>query len=211
MNSCGKFRSGRSINRPALSAAAPRRHRLVRERIGRATRFLKPMKPSRKRSQSVSARKSGATILALATAGKNTSSAADGESRNLNAKAQRRGEAKDLLSRLLAFLWSQLLCHSWSASYSSLVLVFFIWALSVCPVFAGYIRTNLMPPTLKREFRGVWVATVNNIDWPSKPGLPVNEQKRELIRIMDRAAQIHLNAVLFQVRPACDAFYESRI
>ena len=26
----------------------------------------------------------------------------------------------------------------------------------------------------KREMRAIWVATVDNIDWPSRPGLPVN-------------------------------------
>jgi uncharacterized lipoprotein YddW (UPF0748 family) len=65
--------------------------------------------------------------------------------------------------------------------------------------------------TPQREFRGVWVATVDNIDWPSKPGLPVEQQKSELVAIMDRAAQLKLNAVIFQVRPACDALYESKL
>lgn len=66
-------------------------------------------------------------------------------------------------------------------------------------------------PTPQREFRGVWVATVDNIDWPSKPGLPVEQQKSELVGIMDRAAQLKLNAVIFQVRPACDALYASKL
>lgn len=64
-------------------------------------------------------------------------------------------------------------------------------------------------PSLRREFRGVWVATVDNIDWPSKPGLPVEQQKQELIAIMDRAAELRLNAIVLQVRPACDALYRS--
>jgi len=65
------------------------------------------------------------------------------------------------------------------------------------------------PPPIPSEFRGVWIATVNNIDWPSRPGLPVTEQKRELLAILDRAAALHLNAVVLQVRPACDALYAS--
>ena len=65
------------------------------------------------------------------------------------------------------------------------------------------------PPLPPREFRGVWVATVANIDWPSKPGLPVEQQKAELLVILNKAVQMHLNAVVFQVRPACDAFYAS--
>lgn len=60
-----------------------------------------------------------------------------------------------------------------------------------------------------RELRAVWVATVANIDWPSKPGLPVDEQKEELIDILNRAAALNFNAIIFQVRPAADAMYES--
>ena len=65
-------------------------------------------------------------------------------------------------------------------------------------------------PPVAREFRGVWVASVSNIDWPSRPGLPVAEQKAELIAILDRIAALRMNAVVFQVRPAADALYESK-
>ena len=64
-------------------------------------------------------------------------------------------------------------------------------------------------PAVPREFRGVWVATVGNIDWPSKPGLSTEEQQLELLGILDRASSLGLNAVIFQVRPAADAFYAS--
>lgn len=70
-----------------------------------------------------------------------------------------------------------------------------------------YVEVDL--PDVKREFRAVWVATVANIDWPSKPGLSVDEQQNELIEILDKAASLHLNTVIFQVRPAADALYES--
>lgn len=66
-------------------------------------------------------------------------------------------------------------------------------------------------PSPKPEMRGVWVATVGNIDWPSKPGLSTEEQKRELIAILDRAAQVRLNTIIFQVRPNCDALYSSSL
>src|SRR5204863_6408027 len=62
-----------------------------------------------------------------------------------------------------------------------------------------------------REFRGAWVASVKNIDWPSKPGLSAAQQKAELVRILDRCAQLRLNAVFLQVRPACDALYASAL
>jgi uncharacterized lipoprotein YddW (UPF0748 family) len=67
------------------------------------------------------------------------------------------------------------------------------------------------PPTAAREFRGAWIATVANIDWPSKPGLPVDEQKRELLSLLDLAVELNLNAVVLQVRPACDALYASQL
>lgn len=67
------------------------------------------------------------------------------------------------------------------------------------------------PPRVPREFRGVWVATVDNIDWPSRPGLPVDSQKLELRALLDRAAELRLNAVIFQVRPSADALYRSTL
>jgi DNA-binding MarR family transcriptional regulator len=39
--------------------------------------------------------------------------------------------------------------------------------------FAGYAQSP------KYEFRAAWVASVENIDWPSKKGLPVDSQKVE--------------------------------
>jgi uncharacterized lipoprotein YddW (UPF0748 family) len=74
-----------------------------------------------------------------------------------------------------------------------------------------YEPSKVIPPEPAREFRGAWVATVANIDWPSRKTLSTQEQKAELLAILDRAAQLKLNAVIFQVRPACDALYASRI
>ncbi len=68
-----------------------------------------------------------------------------------------------------------------------------------------------LPPPVRREFRGLWVATVNNMDWPSQPGLDSSRQKQELLAILDRAVSLRLNVVIFQVRPSCDAFYDSKI
>lgn len=67
------------------------------------------------------------------------------------------------------------------------------------------------PPPLPREFRAVWVATVANIDWPSKPGLDAERQQAEAVAILDRAAELRLNAVIFQIRTAADALYESEL
>ena len=87
----------------------------------------------------------------------------------------------------------------------------FLWLLAVRLGAAdeSYLPAVLTPPAPPREFRGAWVATVANIDWPSKPGLTMLEQKAELLSLLDRAVQLHLNAIVFQVRPACDAFYAS--
>jgi len=65
------------------------------------------------------------------------------------------------------------------------------------------------PPEIQREFRGAWVASVANIDWPSRPGLPVAQQQGELLAILDRAKALNLNAIVLQVRPAADALYAS--
>lgn len=61
----------------------------------------------------------------------------------------------------------------------------------------------------KREMRAAWIATVANIDWPSRPGLPVQTQKAEFIRMLDTLKRLGMNAVVVQVRPAADAFYAS--
>ena len=59
----------------------------------------------------------------------------------------------------------------------------------------------------KREFRGVWLATVANIDWPSKPGLSTEIQKKELLRIFDDHQRSGINAIMMQIRPSTDALY----
>ncbi len=66
-------------------------------------------------------------------------------------------------------------------------------------------------PGAEREFRAAWVATVANINWPSKPGLSVEEQKSEAIALLDLLYKNNFNAVVFQVRPHCDAMYKSDI
>jgi uncharacterized lipoprotein YddW (UPF0748 family) len=72
-------------------------------------------------------------------------------------------------------------------------------------------RTQEKPPPVSREFRAVWVATVSNIDWPSKPGLSTWEQQAELVALLNKAVALHLNAVILQVRTATDALYPSKI
>lgn len=84
-----------------------------------------------------------------------------------------------------------------------------LWCLGVNA--ASYVPSVTRPPAPSREYRAAWVATVGNIDWPSSNRLSVAAQKAELTAILDRAAKLNLNAIIFQVRPGCDALYASTI
>lgn len=61
----------------------------------------------------------------------------------------------------------------------------------------------------KPEFRGVWVATVDNIDWPSRGNYNSDSQKAEFIRLLDFHKSNGMNAMIVQIRPVTDAFYPS--
>lgn len=69
------------------------------------------------------------------------------------------------------------------------------------------VNENAAEPT--REFRAAWVATVFNLDWPSRAGLSAAQQKAELLQILNSAAKLRLNAIILQVRPTADALYAS--
>ncbi len=60
-----------------------------------------------------------------------------------------------------------------------------------------------------RELRAVWIATVTNIDWPSKKGLTVSQQKEEYIKLLNDVQDMGMNAVVVQIKPTADAFYPS--
>lgn len=65
--------------------------------------------------------------------------------------------------------------------------------------------------TPKRDLRAIWIASVANIDWPSKPGLPASEQRAELVSYLDLAQKQRHNAVVLQVRPTADACWPSDV
>ncbi len=69
----------------------------------------------------------------------------------------------------------------------------------------------LLPMTLMAEFRGAWVASVHNINFPAEPGMTAEAQKAQIVRILDAAKRNRLNALLVQVRPESDALYSSPI
>lgn len=70
----------------------------------------------------------------------------------------------------------------------------------------GFIATAQTRP----EFRGVWVATVDNIDWPSRGNYYSDSQKTEFIKLLDMHQRNGMNAMIVQIRPATDAFYPSQ-
>ncbi|MBD2504210.1 glycoside hydrolase family 10 protein [Anabaena azotica] len=62
-----------------------------------------------------------------------------------------------------------------------------------------------------REFRGAWITTVWNSDWPSKAGLSTTQQQNELVAILTRLQELNFNAIILQVRPEGDALYASEL
>ncbi len=66
-----------------------------------------------------------------------------------------------------------------------------------------------VPTTAPRELRAMWITSVNNIDWPSKKGLPEAQVKAEYLGWLDLAQKLHHNAVFVHVRPSGDAFWPS--
>lgn len=63
----------------------------------------------------------------------------------------------------------------------------------------------------KYEFRGVWIASVANIDWPKAGVTDPAAQRADFIRILDQHQQNRMNAMIVQIRPAADAFYPSEL
>ena len=79
--------------------------------------------------------------------------------------------------------------------------------LLLCCLFS--VSGNTQAP-INYEFRAVWVASVDNIDWPSSKNISVEEQKAEFIKLLDMHQQNGMNAVIVQIRPAGDALYPSQ-
>lgn len=82
---------------------------------------------------------------------------------------------------------------------------------SILLVLQGVSVNLFAQKPLKREFRGVWIASVANIDWPSRPNLSAEQQRDEFRRILNHHQKNGINAVIVQVRPAADAFYRSSL
>ena len=108
---------------------------------------------------------------------------------------------------LAALMFLGLYCPTLSGEtlldYSSGKPVRYAGKFSSAPVILGRYR----PRT--REFRGVWVATIENLDFPVHQS--AEAFRRDYAKMVDNIAKANFNAVIFQIRPACDAFYPSRI
>ena len=76
---------------------------------------------------------------------------------------------------------------------------------------AAWQQVNENAPEPAREFRAAWVATVFNLDWPSRAGLSAAQQQGELLNIIQQAHKLRLNAIILQVRPNADALYQSSL
>lgn len=76
----------------------------------------------------------------------------------------------------------------------------------LCLLFAS----DVLIAQPKYEFRAAWIATVDNIDWPTKGNFNTASQKKEFIDLLDMHKRNGMNAVIVQIRPATDAFYPSQ-
>jgi uncharacterized lipoprotein YddW (UPF0748 family) len=88
-------------------------------------------------------------------------------------------------------------------------IIVFMARLAFCFLSFLLFSISVFAQSPKREFRAAWIATVSNIDWPSKPGLTSMQQQEEFIKRLDQLKQLGCNAVIVQIRPASDAFYDS--
>jgi uncharacterized lipoprotein YddW (UPF0748 family) len=66
-------------------------------------------------------------------------------------------------------------------------------------------------PSPKRELRGAWIASVASLDWPASPGADPQVQRNQLTAMLDTLKSTGINTVIFQIRPECDALYQSSL
>lgn len=103
--------------------------------------------------------------------------------------------------------YTALLCKSVSQSTSLRFMNKYFTLLLWLYAIAAHAQSKSGSPFRKQEFRAVWIATVDNIDWPQKGQFDSEEQQKDFIRILDEHKRSNMNAVMVQVRTACDAYY----
>lgn len=79
-----------------------------------------------------------------------------------------------------------------------------------CLVFLAFsfLVCNVLQSAPKREFRGAWIHIVNNNVIRT---MNTDQVQKMFIEALDSIQSAGCNAVIFQVRPAADAFYQSSI
>ena len=76
---------------------------------------------------------------------------------------------------------------------------------------ASFVTASHSLPEIPREFRGVWIATVANIDWPISGTDSWEKQKKDYLALLDYYQGLHFNAVIVQIRTAGDALYPTKL
>lgn len=76
---------------------------------------------------------------------------------------------------------------------------------------ASFVNISHSLPEIPREFRGVWIATVANIDWPVSGTDSWEKQKKDFLALLDYYKGLHFNAVIVQIRTAGDALYPTKL
>ncbi len=79
------------------------------------------------------------------------------------------------------------------------------------PLVSSFVNVSHSLPESPREFRGVWIATVANIDWPVAGTDSWEKQKKDYLAILDYYKGLHFNAVIVQIRTAGDALYPTKL
>ena len=94
--------------------------------------------------------------------------------------------------------------YFWHRFIESVIMKHRSWLLALAIAFCTSVFAQP-----KYEFRGVWIATVNNIDWPTHGNWNTEKQKEDFKKILDMHQRNGMNAVVVQIRPSGDAFYPS--
>ncbi len=76
---------------------------------------------------------------------------------------------------------------------------------------SSFVKVSHTLPEIPREFRGVWVATVANIDWPVSGTDSWEKQKKDYLALLDYYKGLHFNAVIVQIRTSGDALYPTKL
>lgn len=108
-------------------------------------------------------------------------------------------------------LFSSLSFFAQYTNFAQIMRTFLTLVICIFCTVAVFTQPTANLSSMPREMRGVWVATVGNIDWPSSPNLSVSSLKREADKIIADAKSWGLNTIFLQVRPSSDAVYKSRI